>query len=585
MLPMFSFFRFYPLPDWSSSAACLAFVALAILVAVFSQARERFSNAALTVLFFAIYCLLQSGVEGYSFSLVLFLFFVLLLYVPFCAEENLECFVAILARVIVFSALLQSLLGWMQLLALAPKMHGFVLFDANGAVFGNIGQRNLYADFLMWGVVSACYLFAISRLNGFFLILCLIVFALMVAWSRSRMSLVYGAGLVFLAWFWWCRSRPDVIVRRMVAALLGFVVLLCLVQIFSHTIIQVLHCCGLSINVQSGSERLLRAGLGGRRFIEWTKAWYIFKEYPFFGVGVGGFSAESVRMEVYAGLPKSPESWLFTHSHNLVFQLLAEAGLVGCFIVVVGVVASLLGFLCRGRQSAENLLLISVAMVILFHSFFEYPLWYLPYLLMFCLVCALSPGQGRAMEVNSSLFKFASVLVVVICFFYVALGSTVFVKLVRYSVPAAAPKMRAHAIEELTSVAGYPLWSLDVDMALANYIEPSTERLPVKLQLFSRIANYRPYPGVLVKLSMLQALNGQPELARETMRMAIANYPDYTARFVLMLAARPEREMRPLQAVAMSAAAASTKYPADPDQARLASVMTVAEPVTRKPLF
>ncbi|WP_374422056.1 Wzy polymerase domain-containing protein [Chromobacterium sp.] len=588
VLPLLSFVRFYPLPDWISSAIALVFVCAGILLALFQRVDGQLSIASIGVLAFAIYCLLQVNVDGATFGLIFLLFFVLLLYLPHYAEMDFQVFIAVLAGSLLLAALVQCVLGWIQLLGLAPSMHGFVLFERSnpvGYVFGNIGQKNLYADFLMWGVISACYLFAIGRLNKALLGLCLIILALMVAWSGSRLPLAYVAGLVLLGWFWLHKAKENVVVRRMVAAVIGFVILSVFVQFFSHSLIQILHYLGLNIEAQSGSERILDGGFGARRRIEWTKAWDIFKVHPWFGVGFGGFSALSTQMEVYAGLPKMPESWLFTHSHNLVFQLLAETGLVGTAIAIIGVLVPVCRFLRRGEQTAENLLLLSVTMVILVHSMFEYPLWYLPYLLMLCIACTLAPGRRYAPPARASMLKAVSVAAVVICVCYLAAGMMVFSMLVRYSVPAASPQARELAIKELGSVPNFPLWSWDVDMALANYIEPSKEQLPIKLQFFERLASYRPYPSVLVKLSVLQALNQQPKQAEATLRVAIANYPDYAPRFVPMLTSHPESEVAPLRSRLLVAAEAYGKLVPNMEQARLAAVMTAAEPVRRKPLF
>ncbi|MGR2661077.1 Wzy polymerase domain-containing protein [Chromobacterium haemolyticum] len=588
VLPLLSFVRFYPLPDWVSSGIALAFVCAGVVLALFQRVDGRLSIASIGVLAFAIFCLLQVSVDGMAFGLIFLFFFILLLYLPHYAEANFQVFIAVMASGLLLAALVQCILGWIQLLGLAPSMHGFVLFERSnpaGNVFGNIGQRNLYADFLMWGAISACYLFAVGRLNKALLGVCLAILALMVAWSGSRLSLAYVAGLVLLGWFWLRKAKENVVVRRMVAAVIGFVILSVCVQFFSHSLIQILHYLGLNIEAQSGSERILDAGFGARRRIEWTKAWDIFKAHPWFGVGFGGFSSLSTQMEAYAGLPKIPESWLFTHSHNLVFQLLAETGLVGTAIAIVGVLVPVCRFLRRGEQTAENLLLLGVAMVILVHSLFEYPLWYLPYLLMLCIACTLAPGRRYAQPVRASILKVVSVAAIVICVCYLAAGTIVFSTLVRYSVPPASPQARELAIKELSSVPNFPLWSWDVDMALANYIEPSKEQLPIKLQFFERLASYRPYPAVLVKLSVLQALNQQPKQAEATLRVAIANYPDYVPRFVPMLTSHPEPEVAPLRSRALVAAEAYGKLVPNMEQARLAAVMTAAEPVRRKPLF
>lgn len=588
VLPLFNFARFYPLPDWVSSALALVFVGLALLFALFDRAEGRVSFAFVTTMLLAIYCLLQYEMDGLPFGLVLILLSAVMLFIPFYASIDLKGGIVLLATWLLLAALLQCMLGWLQLLGLAPKMYGFVLFDAGnptGNVMGNIGQRNLYAEFLVWGSLSACYLFSIKKLGKCLFVFSLFSLVLMIAWTGSRLPLGYAVGLIFLVWFWLRRSSGKVEVQRMAIAISCFVILLSLTQFFNHEIIWFLNKIGLNIAAVSGSERILDAGFGARRRVEWSKAWDIFKSHPWFGVGFGGFAAASTRMEVFSGFAKVPESYLFTHSHNIFFQLLAESGVVGTLIVLIGGVVSMLGFFVKGKQSVEGFLLVGVVLVLMIHSMFEYPLWYLSFLLMLCVAASLSSVGHYTFSIKSRLLSIYCLIIIFLCFSYVFSGVFVYSKLVRYSSPPVDRTLRVKAIKELGSVANYPLWSWDVDMAMANYLEPSREGLSIKLAFFERIANYRPYPAVLVKLSMLQALNRQPEQARETLRIAIANYPDYSARLALMFAYRSEKELMPLQSMVMNAAAAYGRFAVYSDQARNAAVMTVVEPVTRKTLF
>ncbi|WP_312854398.1 PglL family O-oligosaccharyltransferase [Paludibacterium denitrificans] len=208
-----------------------------------------------------------------------------------------------------------------------------------------------------------------------------------------------------------------------------------LIQLFNHELIWLLNRLGLPIHLDSGADRIMDAGFGARRRIEWTKAWEVFKANPWFGVGLGGFGSQSVWMEAYLGLPKVPESWLFTQSHNLIFQLLAETGLVGTSVVVIGLIACTGPYFRKSEQTVDNLLLVSIAMMILGHSMFEYPLWYLPFLTALVLICSLSPAKSYALNLRPGFLRGVSLLVGVACLAYVFTGIGNFWTLVHYSGP------------------------------------------------------------------------------------------------------------------------------------------------------
>lgn len=588
ILPFFSFARFYPLPDWVSSAVALTFLSLCLICALIDDAKLYLSPFATSLLAFAILGVTQNKFDSLEIGLVFLLIFLVALCIPFYFEKNISNFFYILSSFVLVSSLLQACLGWIQLLGLAREMHGLVLFDMNnpaGNIMGNVGQRNQYAQFLMWGCLSACYLRAVERLGCTVFAVSIVVLALLISWTGARLPLAYSLGVVLLTWLWLRSNCRSCDVRRMAVAIVFTVFVIILTQLFSGKIVALLRFLGIDLNAHSGVERILEGGLGARRRVEWAKAWDIFMEHPMLGVGLGGYAAESVWAEAFSGFPKVPESWLFTNSHNLIFQLLAETGGVGFLIVLMGGVFGVVPYFKRGKQSAENLLLISILSMILIHSLFEYPLWYLPFLIMLIVIFSVSPVFKFELIVRPVLRRVLIVTAVMVCWTYVITSMPIYWGVVKYSKPAPLLGDRLVAVKALNVASLHPFWAWDADMALANYLQPSKEELPLKLALFERLARYRPYPNILVKLAILRALNGDPDRAKQGLAMAIASYPEYVAGFIVALRMRSEPEILPLREMAEVAGRAYAKYPAHSEEAQRAATMTVAAPVTRKPLF
>ncbi|KJH69317.1 hypothetical protein UF16_00165 [Chromobacterium violaceum] len=493
----------------------------------------------------------------------------------------------LLATAILLGACLQALLGMMQTLGLASLSRGLVLYDVGSPteILGNIGQRNQYAQYLSWGVLAICYLHGRKALKGWFAAPLLTALIVLITWTGARLPLAYFLGILALAWFWLRRSPQDEDLRRMAASLSLAIILLVLVQVFNHEIVGLLNWLGLPIDAQSGSNRMLEGGFGARRRVEWTKAWLVFLEHPWLGVGVGRYAAQSVWLEAFGGLPKYPESVLFTQSHNLIFQLLAETGLIGTLCAGIGLLGCLLPFFARGRQSPENLMLLSIALMILVHSMFEFPLWYLPFLSMLVIVCVLGPALRWRLQIRTGALRGLCAVAGVLMLAHVLSGAVFFWRLIEFTIPSAAAQENMKRVEYVSRVGLDPMWSKPTDLILSNYLLPGKRHLDMLLPFYEGLAKDQPYVAVMLRLSVCRALAGQERAARDAMAQAIANYPDETPKFVLTLQTWSEPEIQPLKEMALQAAQAYQEHGTHTDAARLAAVMTVATPVTRSPLF
>src|SRR5690606_28800407 len=99
-------------------------------------------------------------------------------------------------------------------------------------------------------------------------------------------------------------------------------------------------------------------------------AWEMFTHNPSLGVGWGQFGWHNFAMT--ASYPEL--NGYANHAHNLLLQLLAEAGVFGGLLLISG---TLFWFWQqRGRAiSAERWWLYAVLAVLAIHSLLEYPLW------------------------------------------------------------------------------------------------------------------------------------------------------------------------------------------------------------------
>lgn len=591
-LPFLSWFRVAPLTDWVSDAAALALLACSLPLILPAHGKTNLSVSwfCLPMCVFVVYLLLSSRQLDSAIVCIILILFLSVWSVLFSGHEqslDRERFIRILASSILVFALLQVALGLAQLFHLAPLLRGFVVFDPHAVdsnIMGNIGQRNQYAQFLCWGIVSACYLYAVGKLRMPFFVLSVLFMAWLSACSGARLVWAYAFILGAVSVYWLVRRQTGIAVRMSKAALIA-VMMMILLQLASKQIAELLSVVGLTTHSVSGTERFFAAGFGIRRWIEWTKAIEIFTQHPWTGIGWGRFGAYSAELELSGGLPKSPESWLFIHCHNLFFQLLAETGLLGVLIIFIPTLLCLMSYVRGGQQTAENMLLLCIGLIAMTHSMFEYPLWYLPFLTMFVIILLLAPVGRVNVPVRSSILRVTGLVACILAIGYVVNGAVNFRTLVMYNMPAGNAQENAQRLQSLFDVEKDPLWATEADFVLVNYLVASKADIKLKLQHFERLAQFRPYPEVLLRLSMLYVLDHQEANAEHTLKLAIANYPDFSPNYSYRLSMMQGPEFKALRNIADKAASAYGAHGVQDDERRVTTVMTVAAPVTRKALF
>ncbi|MEO2216769.1 Wzy polymerase domain-containing protein [Chromobacterium vaccinii] len=592
LFPFLNFARFSPLQDWWTNSLVLLAIGLGAICFFRNLSKSISTPWVVVFLFLFLFYLIISGAyrgaDTVTMQMVGVLFAMMLLCQCIHWLNERQQLLSALAWVLLLGSVLQSVLGVFQMTGVAYYFNGWVLSERvtpSGNLIGNIGQRNQYAHYLTWGIMAVCYLFSLRHLGWRLTGLLLLTFCILISFSGARLPLLYSLSIAGLAWFWHRRSRMDEQVSRMAAALAIAILIMALCQLFSHTLMEGLHWLGLDVDIKSGSDRILDAGFGMRRRIEWAKAWQMFSERPVLGYGMGGYAYQSAWLEAFGGLPKVAENTLFTQSHNLVFQLLAEVGIVGTLIVLGGLIFCLLPYLYRGRQSSENLFLTGIAIVILIHSLFEFPLWYLPFLAMLLLICSLSPRLAIRASLETSMLRWVGIGGGGILTLYVLSGGWFFAMLTQYNQPSNNFMVNQSRVANLQKVALLPWWQDSANLVLINYVQPSREFADIKLSYFEQLVKLQPFPAVLFKLAMQQALSGEQEKAKISMAMAIANYPDEVNKFLYFLKLANDPFLEELLRMTQKAAKEYADHGAGTEEGRVAAVLAVSVPVTRSPLF
>lgn len=548
IVPFASPIHYVPLPQWwgEISTVWLALGA-GVLLACNGSLFERLPRAAIWCLVMAL-CwaaqpwLVKTLFPGMTYATALAwtaMAYLAAATLTLREELGLSRITFWLAWALVAGALVQSLIGLTQLTGLAPLLNGAVFYDSShptSNIFGHIGQRNQYAHYLMWGMIAGVYLFSTERMRGLWFTLWTVWLALMLACAGSRTILLYVVAVVLISALWHARIRTA-ISRRLMLSMFFACCLIVAAQFLMPMVNQLVSLLTHShVAVASGVERLAANGddMSSRRFAEMHKAWMVFRAHPFKGVGWSQYAAQSVSLQVLPQFSSDGfNSGLFTNAHNLILQLLAEMGGVITAIVVLGFLWVIWPFMSQ-KAEVEGVLPLACMSVTLIHSMLEYPLWYLYFLAMLVVFCALAPmpvrARGARIGVLWRLVLFAGLVALGV----MSIGAVRhYEELVSLYTPTNRPASDEPRIARLGDIVAHePLYAFHALYTLDNYIEATPDRLEQKRRWIDQMAAFRPYPDVLMKQAEMQAMMGQETEAEQTLALALGSFPTYAHDFI-----------------------------------------------------
>ena len=286
-------------------------------------------------------------------------------------------------------------------------LYGWIYaIEVGDSYSGNIGQRNLLAHYLSWGVLATGYLVynkSINNLAGWGLII--FQTAIMGAISSRAMLVYVLAILVFVVI---ATLRQKQLPKRLFKTIAAIAILILAFQLLTSPLLALLHPTpqvkGSSIARMATSSGILS------RMSEWHKAWLIFLDHPWFGTGWSSYGYEGFAISSAPEFANTPyENSLFSHSHNLIFNLLAETGIIGTLIILGGF-GYVLKPLFTIKWQDETVFVMSMLIVTGVHSLVEYPLWYVHFffvlvLLLAVLVSTLTTSYQQNYSAQSSILK------------------------------------------------------------------------------------------------------------------------------------------------------------------------------------
>jgi len=422
-----------------------------------------------------------------------------------------------LAAFLLVGAELSAGLGLLQHYHLHTLLDKVLVAKAYGVMYGNLAQSNHFANYTALGLVSLGLLFQKGRLRIAYVLPLALVLLWVLALSSSRSSWLYLLMMSVLA-IWAGSKRPELrpLSYYCVLLLAGFLAVNYLVK---------LPLVGGGQNISTLQRFSGADAYGGIRLYVWHEAWLMFASAPWLGVGFGQFSWQHFQLGPM--LQRAHLSGLYTNSHNLVFQLAAEAGMAGLAVLFTTLAVWLYG-LRRATLTAMHWWGYAAIAVLAIHSLLEYPLWYV----YFLAVAAILLGMMDETRYRLAIGNKGLVVMLVFLLFgllslmqlrssYRQLEGVLLPRPASATVGISSRSLR----EQLAVVHDMPVLLPYAELYHSSLLVVNDEQLQKKLRLNSKVLHFMPIASVAYRQSLLLAQSGQQEQARIAWEQAVWSYP------------------------------------------------------------
>jgi O-antigen ligase len=428
-----------------------------------------------------------------------------------------------LAACLLVGALLTGLAGIIQFYG-RPKLLEDLVAELYGPrAYGNIGQANLYANYLALGEGSLAYLWARARVRTPHMVVALTLLLWGTTLAGSRSALFYSFWLAVLATL---TMRDSAGARR----LKGFAYALATATAAADFVLPWLNSL-LDLGPASTgalARTLVDEAIEPRPLV-WLLGLRVFAGAPAVGVGIGEFARAAFDSGLDPLLLRRGELW--TSPHNLVLQLLAETGVVGASLALGSVVAWGLQ-VARGFRARRDLVwwwLIAVVGIELIHSMIEFPLWYAHYLGVTALLMGVGamPSPGSQAMSRQSRIATGGACAVLACASILLLRD--YLRLDGARVTGAGVTL-ARTSDAQRDAATMRELTLGLMAPLAEYwlvMGASLDRsdLAGKLAMSERVARFWPTYDILTRHAVFLGLSGETASAQELLARSLRTFP------------------------------------------------------------
>lgn len=535
VLPFLQYRHYYPLTDFYTEWLSFGLGLAALAALVWRLPRASLTSLAPLALIFLAWIQFAMGriaqVEEVMLVSVYLLWGMLLMLLGklLRQELGLSRVARGLAWFLLAGGILSSAAGLFQQYGTPLFLLPYITPNGSPTVYGNLAQRNHLADYLSLSLASVLFLASFStegevawrQGRSLFLGVSALLFLYVLALTGSRSAWLYLLALAALAFFHWRGNRnPQGVFLRNFAMMLLPVFLLA--QWFAHLALLAAH----GVAGATATERLITLASGSSiRLDIWKEGWLSFLDHPFFGCGFGQFAWQHF---VYAGVSRNPDGvGLYTNTHNILMQFLAETGVAGTLIVVA---AGVFWFRqARNSFAADAWWIYALLAVMGIHSLLEYPLWYSQFLGLFMFLLGLGENNGATVVVPR---QGRAVVAVALLAGAVLLWSTMrdYSRYEGLLYPdyhgGGGAQSSLELYRSLSALRTHSLLAPNVEVPFAEMMALDSHELRAKLEINTRAAHFSPVGMTAYRQAVFLALNGEIDAAKLQLERAAIVSPE-----------------------------------------------------------
>ncbi|MCY1260172.1 hypothetical protein D9M69_64820 [compost metagenome] len=437
-----------------------------------------------------------------------------------------------LARAAILVGTISVVIALLQAFRLEHYFLGWVaVYEVQQArrLFANMFQPNHLATVLSIGMAACGYLFAGQAIRAPIYCLILAGLAIGASFTGSRMSWLQVALIVTANYFLFDNKR-GAYYSKAVAKYWLMVLLPMVAMLFGAFIVSTMDTL-LQLQLSGSVSRLGgEQQLGGRTAI-WSYAWRMLLEQPLLGVGWGEFSNSQYRLADTMGPVEAADN-----AHNLILDVLAKTGLLGCALILVPLFAWLVRVvqaLMARKPCQQSVFALTVLGVIAIHALLEYPQAYAYFLLPACLLIGIMEPGGRVLFSRSM-----ACLIGAACSCLLVVGI----------IFSAADYRRAESFYEVNGplrYASHPAFIFGewARYGLTGLLELNTELIEYKIALHEYALAIWPKAEYIRRYAILLAMAGQQEGALlQAKRLASLSLGAAKGEYRLLLGMCDERD-------------------------------------------
>ncbi|KRW25844.1 hypothetical protein AO727_02430 [Acinetobacter baumannii] len=271
---------------------------------------------------------------------------------------------------VIITSLLTSLIAIFQWLNIESHLI-YTLHLIGNRPYGNFGQPNNMATFLIIGLLGCLYLYEKNKVTLWLLLPSALIILFTIALSQSRTSWIV---FPFLLIYWIVKQFGKQKRFRFVQGLLWCLAFFLIAGLILPYITQFIEF-STNTEITETSSFVARAGSGHERIGMWIQILHAIAQQPWLGYGWSQTSVAVVDSIQYGTV----HVW-FNSAHNILLDLIIWNGIPISIVIIAYFTC---WFLWLNQQAKETISIIAIMMVctVLIHAMLEFPQRYAYFLL------------------------------------------------------------------------------------------------------------------------------------------------------------------------------------------------------------